>query len=135
VSDPETAPYLRKYLKDEGFDLKDDCCWEEIADHVKVHKYYLDTRNSTDTDWHDALDSWYDTVFKPLKLASDSEEVHRAFPDKTSGQLYLDVSHHWLFMKLYQHDATPEMAAHDFTIRYGQGLERWYKRLEGSGLY
>ena len=42
---PETAPHLREYLKQEGLEFEDDCCWEEIADHVKVHKYYLDVKN------------------------------------------------------------------------------------------
>lgn len=135
MNDQDPGQVVKQYLKNEGIEFDGDCCWDELAEHVQVHKYYLDMENGTDIDWQVALDSWYETVFTPLLEASASEEVHKAFPGKSSGQHYLDVSHHWMFMKLYQPDATPQMAAHDLTIRHGEGLERWYKRLKDSGLY
>ena len=129
-------PDLREYLKDENLDCFGDQSWEELADHVKVHKYYLDRRagGKTDTPWQEALESWYRTIYRPLKDASDSEEVSRAFPEMECGELYLGVSHHWLFMKQYEPNATPAQAAHDFVIRYGEGLERWYRRVDDPGL-
>ncbi len=135
MSERKEMPDVRDYLKDEGLDCLSNGCWDEIEDHVKVHKYFLDRAQDKDAEWTDAIESWYDTVFLPLKKASDSEELHRAFPGKESGDLYIEVSHHWLFMKQYDPDATPQMAAHDYAIRYGEGLERWYKRLDESGMY
>jgi len=134
MSENELAPYLKEFLAKEGVEFPDSECWEELADHVKVHKYYLDRSQGREVDWHDALDSWYRTIFQPLRSASESEEVHHAFPGKSSGELYIGVSHHWLFMKQYEPEATPEMAAHDFAIRYGEGLRRWFKRVDDPGL-
>jgi len=135
MEDGKSAPYLREYLKDEGLDCLSDGCWEEMADHVKVHKYYLDRTTGEEVNWEDALDSWYENVFVPLKKASDSEEIHKAFPNKETGDLYIEVSHHWLFMKQYNPEATPAEAAHDYAIRFGEGLERWYKRVGDAGVY
>lgn len=132
----EGSPDLRGYLKDEGFDCFGDELWEELEDHVKVHKYFLD-RNSGgegESSWEEALDSWYRAVFKPLRLASDSEEIHKAFPGEHCGELYIAVSHHWLFMKQYDPATTPAQAAHDYAIRYGKGLRRWYKRVDETGM-
>jgi len=136
MGSPEELPNLRDYLKDEAFNCFGDESWEELEDHVKVHKYYLDRSSSgkAETTWQVALDSWYRTVFKPLREASDSEEIHKAFPGEHCGELYLAVSHHWLFMKQYEPEATPAQAAHDYAIRYGRGLRRWYKRVDEPGM-
>ncbi len=134
MSATSNAPRLREYLAKENLVFSSDLCWEELADHVKVHKYYLDREHGEEVSWELALDSWYETVFSPLKKASESEEIHDAFPGTSNGELYMGVSHHWLFMKQYEPEATPEMAAHDFSIRYGQGLNRWLKRIDDAYL-
>lgn len=132
----EDPPNLREYLKDEELSGFSDETWEELKDHVRVHKYYLDRSSDglRESTWEEVLGSWYASVFKPLRVASDSEEVHKAFPGRSCGELYLAVSHHWLFMKQYEPEATPAQAAHDYAIRHGKGLRRWYKRVEETGL-
>lgn len=130
----DELPDLKEYLKDDGLECLSNACWDEIEDHVKVHKYFLDRIQNEETEWDDALESWYNSVFLPLKTASDSEELHALFPDKDSGDLYIEVSHHWLFMKQYDPDATPEMAAHDYAIRYGEDFGRWHRRVDDTGL-
>jgi hypothetical protein len=134
MSEHDVAPFLREYLAREGLTFRDEEGWEELADHVKVHKYFMDRKSGKETDWRDALDSWFRTVYKPLRAACDSEEVHEAFPNKKTGELYMGISHHWLFMKQYQPETTPAEAAHDFAIRYGEGLRRWFRRVDDTGI-
>ncbi len=119
---------LKAMLSQEHLDLRYDHEWEEIAEHIGVHKYFVNEDIRWTITWDDAVFSWYENVFTPMMQAIDAWEIKNAFPKKTRGQLYLAVATHWHFLKERNPDITFDEAAHDFAGNYGTGLARWFSR-------
>ncbi|HKL21780.1 MAG TPA: hypothetical protein VJ904_08240 [Tichowtungia sp.] len=119
---------LKDMLRGTGFTLRDEREWQELADHIETHKYFINQSIGWTVSWDNAVFSWFENVYTPLSRIIDSWEVREAFPDKTDGQLYLAISTHWHFLKERYADITPEDAAHDFASQYGSGLARWFSR-------
>lgn len=119
---------LQEMLRAEGLELHSDREWRELAEHIHVHKYLINQEIKWSVSWDEAVFSWFDTVYKPLKRAIRSWEIRNAFPEKTEGQLYLAVATHWHFLKERLGDVTPEEAARDFAAQYGTGIARWFSR-------
>ncbi|MDA3948679.1 MAG: hypothetical protein PF508_05580 [Spirochaeta sp.] len=119
---------LKAMLSDERLDLRHDHEWEEIAEHVQVHKYFVNQEIKWTITWDDAVFSWYENVFTPMMDAITAWEIKNAFPQKTRGQLYLAVATHWHFLKERDSRVTIEAAARDFAGSYGTGLARWFSR-------
>ncbi|MFW5695241.1 MAG: hypothetical protein ACOCYB_08725 [Alkalispirochaeta sp.] len=119
---------LKDMMRTTGFTLRDDREWQELADHIEVHKYFINQSIGWTVSWDNAVFSWFENVYTPLSRIIDSWEVREAFPDKTEGQLYLAISTHWHFLKERYPEITPEDAAHDFASHYGSGLARWFSR-------
>ncbi|MEX2443923.1 MAG: hypothetical protein WD492_09980 [Alkalispirochaeta sp.] len=128
VADDRTVQTLKDMLRTTGFSLRDEREWQELADHIEVHKYFINQTIGWTVSWDNAVFSWFENVYTPLNRIIDSWEVREAFPEKTEGQLYLAISTHWHFLKERYPEITPEEAAHDFASHYGQGLARWFSR-------
>lgn len=128
VANDRTVQTLKDMLHSTGFTLHDEREWQELADHIEVHKYFINQAIGWTVSWDNAVFSWFENVYTPLSRIIDSWEVRGAFPEKTEGQLYLAISTHWHFLKERYPEITPEEAAHDFASQYGQGLARWFSR-------
>lgn len=119
---------LKMMLKDEQLELDSPQEWDEIVHHIEVHRYLINQNIPWKISWADAVFSWYENVFAPIRRAVEAWEIKAAFPDRSMGQLYLAVATHWHFLKESQADVLPEEAARDFSAHYGQGLARWFSR-------
>ncbi|TVR93726.1 MAG: hypothetical protein EA428_01560 [Spirochaetaceae bacterium] len=129
---PEVATHrltrLKNQLQTTEFTLGNEREWQELADHIEVHKYFINQSIGRTVTWDEAVFSWFENVYTPLSWIIDSWEVSGAFPDKTEGQLYLAISTHWHYLKERLPEITPADAAHDFASHYGSGLARWFSR-------
>lgn len=119
---------LSEMLRPEGMDLRNDMEWLELVDHIDVHKYLINQEIGWTVSWDDAIFSWYENVYRPMRRAVELWEVRRAFPHKTGGQRYLAITTHWHYLKERDSEVTPEEAARDFAAHYGSGLARWFSR-------
>ena len=119
---------LQAMLRPDGMDLQNDAEWLELADHIDVHKYLINQQISWTVSWDDAIFSWYENVYQPMRRAIETWEVRRAFPNKTVGQLYLAVTTHWHYLKQRNQRISPEEAARDFAAHYGSGFASWFSR-------
>ena len=128
AADEATIQTLKDMMRTTGLTLRDEREWQELADHIEVHKYFINQTIGWTVSWDDAVFSWFENVYRPLSRIIDSWAVREAFPDKTEGQLYLAISTHWHFLKERYPEITPEDAAHDFASQYGAGLARWFSR-------
>jgi hypothetical protein len=68
--------------------------YERLLDHISVHRYYRGLETKQDVTWNDALDSWRDTVYKPMIQAIRKSGILEQFPEKTETDLYLYVMDH-----------------------------------------
>jgi hypothetical protein len=120
------AAWLEQMLAQEGVSFSRDDGWEQVADHVKVHQYFLGRELGFPVSWEDAVLSWYENVYAGLRRGTDSWIVRRAFPGQLTGDLLLAVSDHWHYLKQSDDNVQPEDAARSFVEHYGSGLARLF---------
>ena len=84
---------------------------------------------NTEHAWDEVVTSWKATVLAPLKTALERGEIKKAFPKSTVGDLYLEVSDHWYYLKERRADVGPEEAADSFALRYGNALTRFFSSI------
>ncbi len=116
---------VRKVLQENGLEFQRHDGWERIQEHVGTHKYLLDLRNNKDSDWNEVVSSWEATVMSPLLKALERSGARQAFPARPTGDLYLEISDHWYFLKQRQPNASPVKAVESFTGRFGRNLLRF----------
>lgn len=125
----DTLLVLKDMLRTEGIDLRDDAEWNELLEHVRVHKYLINENIGGTVSWDEAIFSWHENVYRPVLEAANNWIVRHAFPHKTNGQLYLAITTHWHYLKEKRSDIFPDVAAMNFASRYGSGLARFLSAL------
>lgn len=96
--------------------------YDQIVEHILVHKYYLNEGSAAEIDFVMALDSWYRTVYRPIVDIIRSGRLCARFPGRTASDLYLYIVKHWdELKKRYGISFPAELAAQDFASRYGAG--------------
>jgi hypothetical protein len=120
------AELLEQQMSSEGVRFAQDKGWETLAEHVEVHQFLLSQELGFTVSWDEAMFSWYENVFTPLRRATDQWIVRRAFPKQLNGDLILAVSDHWHFLKQQDPKVLPEDAARSFVEHYGTGLARLF---------
>ena len=119
---------LQAMFAQEGIQFSRNAGWQELEEHVEVHKYHLSQQLNVNVTWEDAVFSWYDNMLRPVKEAITAWEFRNAFPRQPLGDLYLAVSDHWFYLKERDPNTTAEEAARSFAMHYGKGLARWFSR-------
>jgi hypothetical protein len=102
--------------------------WERIEEHIHVHKYLLDREKQAKVAWFDAVASWKESVFTPLFDAVGNDDVRGAFPGQKLGDLYLEVSDHWHYLKQSRPSASPATAAASYASRYGNRVASFIRK-------
>lgn len=120
-------------LENLGIAFSRDDAQRRVQEHVSVHKYLLDTERHADHAWDDAVASWNATVLTPLTTALENGGIRKAFPEKTVGDLYLEVSDHWYYLKERRSNVGPDEAADSFALRYGNVFTRFFSAIPVRG--
>ncbi|HOM22551.1 MAG TPA: transcriptional regulator [Termitinemataceae bacterium] len=95
--------------------------YDEIYNHILVHKYYLNEHMTGELPFSDALVSWYDNVYKPIIDIIEEENLVSRFPGRTPSDLYVWIVKHWDFLKKkYGIHYSLAEAARDFAKKYGK---------------
>ncbi len=128
VAQLDKARSLSTMLANANLDFSRPNGWDQLADHVEKHQYWLGQNLDMRVTWQDAVFSWYENIMIPLKRVVDSWEFRSAFPRQAVGDLYLAVSDHWHYLKQHQPNASAEVAARSFASHYGHGIGRWFSR-------
>lgn len=115
---------LMSRLKEQGVRFSRDDAWRRIEDHVETHKYLLDLRSETEVAWTDAIRSWEERVARPLLDAARQTRMRRIFPQKSSGDLLIELSDHWYFLKQDRPSASPKEAAQSYAERFAGSDQR-----------
>lgn len=97
--------------------------YDEILQHILVHKYYINQNRRREISLAEAALSWYRKVYLPIITIIRGNRILRRFPGRTAGDLYVWISRHWDALKQkYGADYSMDDAARDFSLRYGRGL-------------
>jgi hypothetical protein len=90
--------------------------YDEILEHIREHKWYLNLHQREEIPLADAAISWYDNVYLPIvRIIRDARLLAR-FPGATEADLYVYIGHHWAELgKKYGPIFTLEEAAEDYS--------------------
>jgi hypothetical protein len=105
---------------DEGLDFTSPGRYDQIVEHILVHKYFVNQDIPGEIPFSDALFSWYENVYKPVVLVILEEGLLTRFPGRTPSDLYMFIVQHWDELKhKYGLGYSLGEAARDYGIRYG----------------
>jgi hypothetical protein len=102
--------------------------YNEIYNHILVHKYFLNQQQSGEIPFDSAMRSWFDNVYQPIVDIITKENLCGQFPGRTPSDLYVWIVMHWdLLKKKYGIHYSILDAARDFGSRYGstRGSSPW----------
>jgi hypothetical protein len=110
--------------------------YDELAQHILGHKYYLNECEVVEIHMEHAIRSWHDNVYRPIVEAIASNNLMPRFPDRTPTDLYLWIVRHWDELKYrYGDDVPVVVAATDYSRRYGRGWLRRTLEILGIGRF
>ncbi len=103
--------------------------YDEIIEHVMVHKYYINQTQKEEIPFEKAILSWYHTVYEPIVNIIAKGHVLSRFPGRTAADLYVWTVKHWGELKRkYGDKISMEHAIRDFSDKYGKD---WWERIRG----
>lgn len=118
----ESTQYLLVVGEDD-LDFSETGRFDTIREHIAVHKYYLNEKDSVEIEFSSAMWSWHENVYSPIVLAIKEERILSLFPGRTLADLYLYLVNHWDELKKHvsHKDIGIGDAARDFkTKAYGR---------------
>jgi hypothetical protein len=103
--------------------------YDVIYNHILVHKYFLNEKQSGEIPFSDALVSWYNNVYSPVIAIIREQWLLVNFPGRTESDLYVWIIKHWDFLKKKYGGYSLAEAAGDFSKKYGQSRGRFFRFL------
>ncbi|AEF82606.1 transcriptional regulator [Leadbettera azotonutricia] len=104
--------------------------YDEIYNHILVHKYFLNEKVSGEIAMEEALISWYREVYSPIIKIINEHRICNNFPGRSPSDLYVWIVKHWDFLKKKNgvHYSVAD-AARDFAVRYGKDKSPFHRFL------
>ncbi len=92
--------------------------YEQLLDHISVHRYFMGVEEDHEIPYRDAVISWMENVYLPVIAVIRKSGILRDFPDRTETDLYLWLLRHRDEMaKRLGWQVKPEEAAVDLIKR------------------
>ena len=112
---------------DASLDFSTPGRYDEICNHILVHKYFLNESQEKEIPFGDALVSWYRNVYSPTVEVIRRQWLLLNFPGRTEGDLYVWIVKHWDFLKRKYRGYSLSDAAGDFSRKYGKSGGRFFR--------
>ncbi len=104
--------------------------YEEILEHILVHKYYINQGRTEEISFEAALFSWYENVYRLIEATIMELGLLSRFPGRTAGDLYVYIVKYWDELKRkYGLSYSVSAAARDFGQVYGKSRANQLKTL------
>ena len=102
-----------------------------LLDHIRVHKYFVDSESAEELPWEEAVAHWYDYVYFPVIATIRDNNLLADFPERTESDLYLWLIDHAYFLsqELGQ-ELSPREVARDFVRQFGRRPRRLINRVK-----
>jgi hypothetical protein len=105
---------------DNDLDFTSPGRYDEILEHINVHKYFINQSRREELPYWQAVVSWYSNVYQPISVGIVEMDLLARFPDRTVSDLYVFVVRHWdELKKKYGVSLTMEEATKDYRERFG----------------
>lgn len=110
-----------KLTGDENLSFSTPGRYDEILEHILVHKYFLNQDMSRELSFAEAVWSWHENVYRPVVMAIEEEGLLSRFPGRTASDLYVFIVKYWDELKRKYGLSYPiGEAARDFGTRFGK---------------
>jgi nucleotide-binding universal stress UspA family protein len=104
-----------------------------LLDHIRMHKYFVETDESRELGWEDAVVHWYDHVYIPVIQAIRRYHLLNDFPRYTEADLYIWIIEHAYFLsKELGQEVDPSQVGRLFASRFGRRPRRLLERVTRS---
>jgi hypothetical protein len=120
----------KKFIKETNFkklrpeariEFTDPGRYDELLDHIQVHKYYINLDHQEEIPYYEAVISWYDNVYRPIVSVIEEENILSKFPGRTMSDLYIWMVKYWDGLKKkYGNDYPTEKAIRRYSRKYGK---------------
>lgn len=95
--------------------------FDEIVEHILVHKYYINQGRKDEISFDSALESWYRNVYSPIVDTIRELGLLARFPGRSASDLYVYIVRYWDELKRKYGLSYPVAdAARDFGQLYGK---------------
>lgn len=112
--------------------------YERLLDHISVHRYYRGIELARSVPWDEAVESWYETVYRPMIETIARSRILQHFPGHTETDLYLFTMDHLHHLRQRYGPTFPlSRAVRHFELSLARrkgplaGLRLWWSRLRG----
>ena len=102
--------------------------YDVIYNHILVHKYFINEKQTTEIPFQDAVLSWYRNVYTPVIAIINKNNMLKSFKKRTTSDMYVWIIKHWDDLKhKYGIAYSLDEAAKDFTAKYGVTKKEYIK--------
>jgi hypothetical protein len=111
--------------------------YEQLLEHISVHRWFLGIEANQDIPYPDAVASWYDNVYMPLVEAIREADVLKEFPQRTESDLYLWlIEHLWYLREASEldEDAPLDVTARSYAEQFSERATRRVARAVRQGV-
>jgi nucleotide-binding universal stress UspA family protein len=121
---------LRSLLPDVELILTAPGRYEDLKEHINVHRYYMGIDEGRPVSREEAVIHWYETVYQPTVDAINRLGVLCDFPDRTETDLYLWTAEHRAdLQRALGWEIEPVAAAEDLALEFGARPDRVLARV------
>ncbi|MEW6568582.1 MAG: hypothetical protein AB1449_10545 [Chloroflexota bacterium] len=73
--------------------------YDRLIEHIAVHRYFMGLEAGREISEADAVDHWYDTLYRPVVEVIERSGILDNFPGRTPADLYLWVMDHLHYLR------------------------------------
>lgn len=81
--------------------------YDELLEHIRVHRWYLGEQRREEVGFQEAVLSWFDNVYAPISSIISEQKIIARFPSRTKTDLYLWVIKRQAYLKELSGYETP----------------------------
>ncbi len=109
--------------------------YDEIYQHILIHKYYINQNQTEEIPLSEAIMSWFNTVYMPVINVIAKQKILSKFKNRTPADMYVWVIKYWDDLKRkFGETVSLDAAAEDFTKKYANSfLKKLLSKLKNLG--
>jgi hypothetical protein len=101
--------------------------YPRLLEHIRVHGYFKGIETGRDIPWHEEVESWRDTVHRPMIAILRRSGILEEFPGRTETDLYLFLMDHLHRLRQqYGNELPPERAVEAFEQEQGKAKPKGF---------
>ena len=131
---------LDRLCPDSGIEASSPAYYERLLEHIDVHRWYLGEQRGSEPSFEEAVSSWYDTVYLPLREMIREQGLLDEFSKVGETDLYLWIMEYQGYLRQayrcdwHSEDKAQSSAARQLLKSYPQPVvKKLVGFLEGTG--